>query len=137
LSKEPESSADLANPRKRRRGGKEQVGKIGNWSKTVADSDYIEKLQNVIFQRHGCGSSWVESLPVHDVFRDRIIWDGKVEVFSLSGHPKARTAYAWIEQEERLLGAREVVETVLEIPPVDSPLSAVWASMTADFMRCL
>ncbi len=103
----------------------------------MADSVYIEKLQNVIFQRHGCESTWLESLPVLDVFRDQTIWEGKVEVFRLSGHPKAKTAYAWIDQEERLVGAGEVVETVLEIPPVDSPLSAVWASMTVDFMRCL
>jgi hypothetical protein len=103
----------------------------------MARREYIEKLQNVILQRHGCESLWVESLPVHDVFRDQIIWEGFVEMFSLSGHPKAKTAYAWIDEEERLVGAREVVETVLEIPPVDSPLNAVWASMTADFMRCL
>ncbi|MGA2555062.1 MAG: hypothetical protein ABSG04_02185 [Verrucomicrobiota bacterium] len=103
----------------------------------MAKREYIEKLQNAILDRHGCESSWVESLPVQDVFRDQTIWDSKVEVFSLSGHPKAKTAYAWIDQEERPLGTREVVETVLEIPPVDSPLSAVWASMTADFLRCL
>lgn len=102
----------------------------------MADSEYIEKLQNVIFQRHACESSWVESLPVHDVYQGQIIWNGLVEVFSLSGHPKARIAYAWIDQEERR-DTRELVETVLGIPPVDSPLSAVWASMTADFMRGL
>jgi hypothetical protein len=102
----------------------------------VARREYIEKLRDVIFQRHACESSWVESLPVHDVFRDQIIWDGFVEVFNLSGHPKARIVYAWIDQEERP-DTRELVETVLGIPPVDSPLSAVWASTTADFMRCL
>jgi hypothetical protein len=119
-----------------RRGGKEHVESPRNWSKAVADVEYIEKLQNVILQRHGCESSWLESLPVHDVYRDQIIWDGFVEVFSLAGHPKARIAYAWIEQEAKH-DTRELVETVLEIPPVDSPLSAVWASMTADFMRGL
>jgi hypothetical protein len=117
-------------------GWKRAGGKLRNWSKAVADPEYIEKLQNVIFQRHGCESSWVESLPVHDVYQGQIIWNGLVEVFSLSGHPKARIAYAWIDQEERR-DTRELVETVLGIPPVDSPLSAVWASMTADFMRGL
>jgi hypothetical protein len=102
----------------------------------MADGEYIEKLQNVIFQRHGCEASWVESLPVLDVFRGQIIWNGTVEVFHLSGHPKARIAYAWIDQEEQR-DTREMVETVLGLPPVDSPLSAVWASMTADFMRGL
>lgn len=102
----------------------------------MAHVEYIEKLQDVILQRHGCESSWIESLPVHDVFRGQIIWDGFVEVFSLVGHPKAMTAYAWIDHEERR-ETGDLIETVLEIPPVDSPLTAVWASMTADFMRGL
>lgn len=81
-------------------------------------------------QRHGCESSWVESVPVHDVFGGKTIWKGFVEVFRLSGHPKAKKAYAWMGQEGDALGNR--VETVLEIRPVESPLSAVWASITAD-----
>ena len=93
-------------------------------------------LQSVILHRHACESSWVESLPVHDVFGGQIIWQGFVEVFSLSGHPKTRIAYAWIDHEwSNDTGKR--VETGLEIPPVDSPLTAVWASMTADTMRGL
>jgi hypothetical protein len=110
--------------------------KLWNWSKAVAHIEYIEKLQDVISQRHGCECSWIDSLPVHDIFRGQIIWDGSVEVFRLIGHPKARIAYAWIDHEERHC-AGELIETILEIPPVDSPLSAVWASMTADFMRGL
>jgi hypothetical protein len=102
----------------------------------VADREYIEKLRNVILYRYACESSWVESLPVHDVFRDQVIWDGFVEVFSLSGHPKAKIAYAWIEREGKA-DTGERVETVLEIPPVDSPHSAVWASIMADSMRGL
>lgn len=109
---------------------------ILNCLRTVADRDYITKLQKVIFDRHGCKSSWVESLPVHDVFRGQIIWQGFVEVFSLSGHPKAKIAYAWINPEgDDDTGKR--VESVLEIPPVESPLSAVWASTIADEMRGL
>jgi hypothetical protein len=78
----------------------------------------------------------VESLPVHDVYGDQVIWQGFVEVFSLSGHPKARIAYAWIDQEGKD-ARRGKVETVLEIPPVDSALSAVWASTVADSMHGL
>jgi hypothetical protein len=102
----------------------------------MAKREYIEKLQSVILHRHACKSEWLESLPVRDVFRHQIIWDGFVELFSLSGHPKARTAYAWIDQEGKD-DTRERVETVLEILPVDSPLSAVWASTLADSMRGL
>jgi hypothetical protein len=102
----------------------------------VADREYIKKLQNVILDRHGCESSWVESVPVHDVFRGQTIWQGFVEVFSLSGHPKAKKAYAWIEPEGKQDTGKKV-ESVLEIPPVESPLSAVWAATIADEMRGL
>ena len=90
----------------------------------------------MIFQRHGCKSSWVESLPVHDVFNGQIVWDGFVEVFRLSGHPKAKIAYAWIDQDGKD-DTRATIETVLELPPVESPLSAVQTSMIADFMSFL
>jgi hypothetical protein len=111
-------------------------GKRQNCSKTVADPKYIEKLRNVIFQRHGCESSWIESLPVHDVFNGQIVWDGFVEVFRLSEHPKAKIGYAWIDQGG-IDDTRAIIETVLELPPVESPLSAVQTSMIADFMCCL
>ena len=121
---------------KSRRGWKSASAPLLNWSRIVADREYIEKLRGVILQRHGCESSWVESLPVHDVYGGEIIWNGMVEVFRLSGHPKTKTAYAWIDEEAEEDGA-ERVETALEIQPVDSPLSAVQASMLAGFMRGL
>jgi len=100
----------------------------------MAKREYIEKLQNVILQRHACEAAWLKSMPVRDVFRDQIIWDGCVELFSLSGHPKAKTAYAWVDQEGKH-GVGEKIETVLEIPPVDSPLTAIWASNIAVWMN--
>jgi len=102
----------------------------------VAKREYIKKLHSAILERHACKASWSESLSVDDVFHGRTIWQGAVEVFSLSGHPTAKRAYAWIDRDGED-DATETVETILEIPPVDSPLSAVWASMTADSMRGL
>jgi hypothetical protein len=102
----------------------------------VGKSEYIEKLQNVMFERYGCESSWIESLPVLDVFHGQIVWDGFVEVFGLSGHPKAKIAYAWMDQDGTD-GTGAIIETILELPPVDSPLSAVQTAMIADFMNFL
>ena len=34
-------------------------------------------------------------MPVHEVFRGETVWQGDVEVFDLTGHPKAKRAYAW------------------------------------------
>lgn len=85
---------------------------------------YIERLQMVIHQLHGADSKWLESVPVHEIFRGQTIWKGTVEVFELRGHPKAKRCYGWhhlsgqYDQDERFV-------TVLEIPPVTSPETAV------------
>lgn len=90
----------------------------------MADKQYIERLQMVINHLHNCASRWVESVPVHEVFNGQTVWQGTVEVFDLTGHPKAKRAYGWhhlsgpADQDERFV-------TVLEIPPVTSPQTAV------------
>lgn len=68
---------------------------------------------------------------VPEVFRGRIVWRGKVEVFNLKGHPKAKCAYGWAHRDgQNDKGERFV--TVLEIPPVDSALTAMQVSIVAD-----
>jgi hypothetical protein len=54
-------------------------------------------------------------------------WQGTVEVFDLIGHPKAERAYAWSHND----GDQIKTTAVLEIPPVDSPQSAVKAATAA------
>jgi len=99
-------------------------------SNVVANREYIEKLQSVILHLHACKAFWVESAPVHEVFRGQTVWKGFVEVFDLSGHPKAKKAYAWSPPDgPDDTGERFV--TVLEIPPVESPVTAVRASIVA------
>lgn len=94
-------------------------------------SDYLARLQVAVSQLHNCGAVWRESMPVHEVFRGQTVWKGDVEVFDLTGHPKAKRAYAWSHPEgENDKGERFVA--VLEIPPVVSPETAVRASIVAD-----
>ena len=97
----------------------------------VAKAEYIEELRAVIGKLHGCGSKHVESVPVHEVFQGQTAWKGIVEVFDLTGHPKAKRCYAWShldgDQDERTR-----IVAVLEIPPVVSPETAVKASIVAD-----
>jgi hypothetical protein len=50
-------------------------------------------------------------------------WEGVVEAFALTGHPKAKRAYAW----SFLDGKEARYVTVLEVPPVESPQTAVRA----------
>ena len=80
---------------------------------------YIERLQMVIDHLHGCKAAWVESVPVKEVFRGKTVWQGDVEVYALTGHPKAKRCYGWS------YGEPEQFITILELPPVDSTQAAV------------
>ncbi len=81
----------------------------------------ITELKEAIRATHGCESLHVESVPVKVVFEGDTAWEGTVEVFDLVGHPKANRAYAWSYRD----GDETKSITVLQIPPVDSPQSAV------------
>ena len=80
---------------------------------------YIDRLQMVINQLHKCKSTWVESVPVKEVFQGKTVWEGDVEVFALTGHPKATRCYGWSH------GNPEQFITILELPPVKSAQDAV------------
>ena len=53
---------------------------------------YIEELQQVIRNLHGCESQYVETVPVTETFQGETIWQGDVEVFEIRGHPTATHA---------------------------------------------
>jgi hypothetical protein len=90
--------------------------------------DYIEEIQAAILKLHGCTSTYVESVPVHEEFQGETVWQGEVEVFDLDGHPKAKRAYGWGHASGEDDQARRYV-TVLELPPVNSPQTAVKAAI--------
>ena len=80
---------------------------------------------------HKCSARYTGSAPVHEIFRGETVWKGDVEVFEIAGHPKAKRCYGWSHLDgDNDEGERFV--TVLEIPPVDSPVTAVRASIVAD-----
>ena len=64
--------------------------------------------------------------------RRQTVWDGKVEVFKLHGHPKANRAYAWAHDTDNPQRPRRHV-TVLHIPPVTSPQLAVKAAIVQEY----
>jgi len=85
----------------------------------VNKSDYIARIQVAISHLHKCGATWRETVPVHEIFHGKTLWQGDVEVFDLTGHPKAKRCYGWTH------GEPEEFITILELPPVDSAQSAV------------
>lgn len=108
------------------------VRKLLNWLNVVGNKkDYLARLKMTIKHLHNCGTTWRESVPVHEVFRGETVWKGEVEVFDLPGHPKAKPAYGW-SYPENADGTGERFVSVLEIPHVKSPETAVRASIVAD-----
>ena len=74
-----------------------------------------------------CESSSIRSI---ESFQGRTIWDGVVEV-RLKGHPKADKVYAWIHTTDDPAHPKRHV-TVLHIPPVVSPKTAVQAAIVQE-----
>ena len=87
----------------------------------------LQRLQSAIKAMHGCDSRYVESVPVHEVFQGETAWQGTVEVFDLIGHEKAKRVYAWQYEDRK----ETKTVSVLEIPPVDSPQTAVKVAIAA------
>jgi len=93
--------------------------------------DYIARVQTAVQHLHNCGAVYRETVPVHEVFRGQTVWKGDVEVFDLTGHPKAKRAYAWSHLDGPK-DERTRFVAVLEIPPVEDAKTAVQASIMAD-----
>ncbi len=89
---------------------------------------YLEELESVIVKLHGCEASPLETVEVKEIYQDKVIWEGEVEVFELVAHPRAKRCYAWGLPDE--LGALQIV-AVLEIPPVNSALMAVRVALAS------
>ncbi len=89
-----------------------------------------EALQQAIRDLHGCGSTWVESVPVNETFRGETVWYGTVQVFDLIDHPTADRAYGWSHPVKGSTRRRYVA--VLHEGPVNSPRAAVQAAVVAE-----
>lgn len=87
----------------------------------------IAEQQRAILAVHGATARHVESVPVREVFNKLVAWEGVVEVYEITGHPKAKRCYAWTYEDA---GKRKTV-AVLELPPVDSAETAVKVAIAA------
>jgi len=91
----------------------------------MIDPKYEAALVKAFGDLHGCEAEHVETVPVIERFQGKTVWEGDVEVFALTGHPKASRGYAWAYDKAK--GSKIVA--VLELPPVISPKTAVQASI--------
>ena len=92
---------------------------------------YLEELRGVIHKLHGAHATHRESVPVREMHKGQTVWEGTVEVFDLTGHPKANRIYAWSHDTDNPANPKRYV-TVLHIPPVLSPQTAVQAAIVQE-----
>jgi hypothetical protein len=81
-----------------------------------------EPLAKEIEQLHESTALWEATIPVREVVGGKVVWNGKVEVYLLIGHDKAKRCYAWIS--ETATGEKRI-QVVLELPPIASAADAV------------
>lgn len=84
-------------------------------------SERIENLRSFVEGACECPATHERSVPVKEMFGQQTVWEGVVESFTLTGHPKAERCYAWSYMED---GEPRYV-TVIELPPVNSAQTAV------------
>jgi len=90
-------------------------------------SKRIEALRTAIETMHKCKAAHERSAVIVERFAGKTVWEGVVESFALTGHPKAKRCYAWSYQDN---GETQYMN-VLEIPPVESPKTAVQAAIAS------
>jgi hypothetical protein len=92
-------------------------------------NDYNDELKRAIAEMHGSVALWLGSEHVKEVFSGNTVWEHDVEVFCLSGHPRANVCFAW--------GVRRTDDTgwdvtaVLGTPPIKTARDAVNAAIGA------
>jgi hypothetical protein len=69
-------------------------------------------------------------VPVKETFGGKTVWEGVVHVFDITGHAKAKRAYAWSSPIEG--SDKRRFFAVLHVPLVTSPVEAVRASIVTE-----
>jgi hypothetical protein len=94
--------------------------------------EYTQRLKDAILLLHGCEAEYAgRDDAIVDFVDDDLYWSGYVEIFRLIGHPQAKRCYAW-SQFTGVTDDDERYIAILELPPVDSPHTAVQAAITAE-----
>ena len=92
-----------------------------------------DQLKEAVERMHGGSATLAQSVPVRETFEGKLVWEGVVHVFDLTGHPTATRAYAWSSPIEGSTKRRFFA--VLHQPPVNSPQAAVRAAIVAEKKR--
>ena len=95
-------------------------------------SDEIGELTRAVEQMHGSPARFVRSTPVDERHHGTPVWRGTVAEFALASHPRAKRCFAWGPPQP---AGKIRYYAVLGIPPIDTAVDAVRASIVADAKR--
>lgn len=93
------------------------------------EQEYIQRLRTIIGERYGSGAEHIRSVPLRENLKGKIVWEGTVEVFRLIRHSGTNRCFAW-----SLQNTSDVV-TVLGIPPIIGPATAVQAALSGQLQQ--
>ena len=96
------------------------------------DEEEIEEMRRAIKGVQRCDSVYIESVAVKEDCFGQIVWDVKVGVFDLLGHPTASRCYVWSHESGE--GKRRLF-AVLQSRLVDSPNAAVRVAIASEYRR--
>ena len=83
----------------------------GQWQSRITSNPCSRAIRHF----HGCESSHIKTEQVIELFNDKVVWNGEVEVFALLNYPGAKRCYAWAYFEDERRTQKKIV-TILEIP---------------------
>ncbi len=92
----------------------------------------IEIFKAAILANFNAPAQWIESIPTREMFQGKLVWEGVVEVFSIHQGEKEIPVYAFLIH---LDGSDAKAVTVLGLPPIDSPLTAVRAGIRTEIRK--
>jgi hypothetical protein len=84
-------------------------------------------LKQAVEELHHCEANYISSEHVRESLEGKVVWDGSVSVFGITGHPAAKMCYAWSVLEPG--SSTPVLYAVLRMAPIDSSRDAVRASL--------
>ena len=92
-------------------------------------TDDIAQLREAVERMHGGVATLAQSIPVREIFEGKLVLEGVVHVFDLTGPQTATRAYAWSSPVEGSTKRRFFA--VLHTDRISSPLEAVRAALVA------
>jgi hypothetical protein len=90
-------------------------------------TERIRSLCEAVEKNENCAARHCYSVPVNERFQGETVWEGIVEVFELTNHPRAARCYAWRYQD----GDETRYITILDVPPIVSAETAVRAAIAS------